>query len=105
MSVSGTLAIGSDLAPWVFLANSQTATAVTVMVKHPPTGSALTCVIYVNGVSWMTLTVPNGASSVTATSAQIAAATAIAAGLPIRLDITATGSTYPGGDISAMVFF
>jgi hypothetical protein len=105
MSVPGTLAIGSDLAPWVFTSSTQAASGVQIWVEHAPSGSALTCQLYVGGVAWMTLVIPDGGNSVSATAAQMAAAAPIAAGAPIRVDITTTGSVYPGGDLGVLVFF
>lgn len=111
LTVSGTLAIGSDLAPRVALASALVPVDVTALVKIPPTGAGLTCdVSYYTGSAWtvwMTLIIPATLSSISATSAQLlaAATTPIPAGAPIRLDVTGTGTTFPGSDLSVMIYF
>ena len=44
-------------------------------------------------------------TSASATPAEIAAAVTIPANAPISLDVTGTGTTFPGADLSVMVFF
>ncbi len=95
ISIDGTLAIGSDLAPMVSLGVTQRATGVRCLVKQAPTGADLTFAIYVGGTLWMTLTIPAGQTSVTATQAQLDAAADITADANIRVDITAAGTTFP----------
>ncbi len=103
ISIDGTLAIGSDLAPMVSLGVTQRATGVRCLVKQAPTGADLTFAIYVGGTLWMTLTIPAGQTSVTATQAQLDAAADIAADANIRVDITAVGTTFPGADASVQI--
>jgi len=52
----------------------------------------------------MTLTIPNGSTSVAATAAQIDASDTIPASTNIRLAITAVGTTYAGSDLSVFVY-
>jgi hypothetical protein len=52
----------------------------------------------------MTLTIPNGSTSVVATAAQIDAAAPIPANTNVRLSITSVGTTYPGTDLSVFVY-
>lgn len=109
LSIGGTLAIGSDLAPRVAPLNDITAEAVTAFVKNAPTGADLTLDIsYLDDsawVVWMTLDLPAGQTSVTATGGDLAGATTLPAGCPIRLDITACGTTFPGSDLTVQVYF
>jgi hypothetical protein len=111
LSVQGTLAIGSDLAPRVAPLNAVTAAAVTVFVKTAPTGADIVLDIsYLNLKSgawtvWMKLTLAALSTSVNATGPQITAATTLPAAAPIRLDITACGTTFPGADLTVQVYF
>ena len=103
LSVDGTLCIIADAAPAMYLNDPFTATAVKAYVKQAPTGSDLVFTIYAGATAWLTLTIPNGSTSVEATDAQIAALASVPADTNFRLAITAGGSTFPGSDLS--VFF
>jgi len=106
MSVAGTVAIGADLAPRIVSIN---ATGLSALVKIAPSGAALTFDIsfYSGGTwtVWLTLTIPNGSTAVTATAAQLAAAPTVPTGSPLRLDITATGTVFPGSDLSVIIYY
>ena len=103
LSVDGTLCIIADAAPAMYLNYPFTATAVKAYVKQAPVGSDLVFTIYAGASAWLTLTIPDGSTSVVATDAEIAALAAIPANTNIRLAITAGGSTFPGSDLS--IFF
>jgi len=105
LQVGGTLAIGSNLAPVVALNADRQPQSVSVHLKTAPTGAALTCQINLGGTLWMTLTVPAGATSVSATSGQLSAAGQLTSGSLITLDVTATGTTFPGSDLSVFIYF
>lgn len=105
LTIDGTLAIGSDLASRISLLDAARAVAVKAELKQAPTGAALTFKILLGASDWMTLTIPAGSTSISATAPQIAAAAEVGAGLNIRLDITAVGTTYPGGGLSVSLFF
>ena len=104
LTVSGTLASGSDQAPRIALNRDVAATAVRVQVKQPPTGADLTVNILLDTTLWMTLVIAAGTTSVWATAGQIAAAATIFANTNIRLDLTGVGTTFPGADLSASIY-
>lgn len=98
ITIPGTLAIGSNLGPIAALPATCTPSSVSVALKTAPLGSSLVVVVYVNGVIWQTVTV-----AASATTGSTANTTQITAGQLIRVDITAVGSTYPGGDITVFI--
>ena len=104
LQVDGTLAIGSNLCPVVALNTGWAPESVVVYLKTGPTGAGVTCNINVGGTLWMTLTVPAGAVSVAATTAQLTAAGPLTGGASITLDITAVGTTVPGADLSIFIY-
>ena len=104
LQVDGTLAIGSNLCPVVALNTGWAPESVVVYLKTGPTGAGVTCNINVGGTLWMTLTVPAGAESVAATTAQLTAAGPLTGGASITLDITAVGTTVPGADLSVFIY-
>jgi hypothetical protein len=106
LQIDGTLAIGSNQAPIVALSTTRTPSAAAVYMKTAPTGSSgATFNINVGGTLWMTLTVPAGSTTAAATSAQLTASGALAAGENITLDVTAVGTTVPGADVSIFIYF
>lgn len=102
LSVSGTLAIGSDFAPRISMQRPVKASYVQSYVKQAPIGADITAKIYVDGVEWTSITIPAGDTS--ASNGDVSALPEIGAGQLIRLDITAVGSTYPGSDLSVLVY-
>jgi len=98
--VGGTLGIGSDLAPVVALTEARKPTSVKAYVKQAPTGAGLTLKLVVGGADWLTLTIPAGQTSASATPSS-----EIAANTNVRLDITAVGTTFPGSDLSVFLYF
>jgi hypothetical protein len=104
LQVDGTLAIGSNQCPIVALSAARTPISVVAYTQTGPTGAGLTCNINVGGALWMSLTIPAGAESVAATSAQLTAAGAIAANQNITLDITAVGTSVPGAGLSIFIY-
>lgn len=105
LTIDGTLAIASDQAPLASLNASATVLAVTVSVKQAPTGANITAALYVGGVLWLTLIILAGTTTVSATPSQIAGLTAIAAASNVRLDLTTVGTTSPGSDLLAQIFY
>lgn len=104
LSVNGTLAIGSDLAPRVPVLDATRIRGVWVECKQAPLGAGITVRISSGDNAWMTLTIPDGATMIQATAAELAAATEIPGGASIRLDIRAVGTTFPGADLSVSLF-
>ena len=104
LPVSGTLCIQSDAAPALYLNSDFTAGSVKAYVKSAPVGADLVFTIYAGANAWMTLTIPNGSTSVVATAAQVNAAAVIPANTNIRLAITAVGTTFPGADLSVFIY-
>ena len=105
LTIDGTLAIGSDQAPSIALNTAATAIAVNISVKQAPTGAALVAALYVGGALWMTLTIPSGSTATSATGSQITGAASIAAGANVRIDLTAVGTTSPGSDLTAQIYY
>lgn len=103
-SVPGTLAISSDLTPRVSLFSDTTAVAVHAEVKDAPVGANLAVDLTVGANLWLTLTISDGSTSVDLTASDLEDAGVITAGENIRLDITATGTTFPGADLSVTIF-
>jgi len=104
LDVQGTLAIGSDLCSRASLLQDAAARAVKAEVKHAPVGADLTAEIYLGTTLWMTLTIPAGSTTVMASQAQIDTAPVITAGTNVRVDLTAVGTTFPGGDLSVFIY-
>ena len=104
LQVDGTLAIQSNAAPAFYLNTPFVPGAVKVYLKTAPTGAALTINLNAGGTTWMTLTIPAGSTTVTATATQIAAAGMITANTDVTLDITTVGTTFPGSDLSVFVY-
>jgi len=104
LTVPGPLGVGSDLAPMVCLDRNARATGARADVKQAPTGAALTALAKVAGADWLELTIAAGETSAVATAEQIAEAEEIGAGENVRLDLTGVGSTFPGADLSFMIF-
>lgn len=100
----GRLAIESDVADIVMLERPTFATAVTAVVKQAPTGHDATVVITLAGVTWMTLTIIAGTTSIAATALQLSGAAVLTAGDIIGLDLTAVGTTFPGSDLSVLLY-
>jgi hypothetical protein len=87
------------------MSRAVTAAAVRFVVKSAPVGADLTFEILAGGVLWMTLTIAAGTTSVEASAVQLSAAAVIAVNAIVTLDITAVGTTFPGGDLSGAIFF
>ena len=104
LDVPGTLGIGTNLAPLSFFSSDLTASAVIVNLKQAPTGANMTLNINVAGSLWLSLTVLTGTTTISATSAQVAALTVIPAGALVTLDLTAVGTTFPGSDLAAIIY-
>jgi hypothetical protein len=104
LTVSGTLAIGSNQAPLAAINSNTSARAVVAYVKTAPTGANLILNINVGGFLWMSLTIVAGTTTAEATPSQIAAVSTIQAGSLVTLDITAVGTTVPGSDLSVLIY-
>jgi hypothetical protein len=104
LNVQGTLAIGSDLAPLFYPMAAINPSAVVARMKQPPTGADLTIQLYSGSTLWMTLTISAGTNSVQATAGAITAAGPLASGQDVSLNLTGVGTTFPGSDLSVMIF-
>jgi hypothetical protein len=104
LPVEGTLGIEADAAPALYLGRDFTARDVKAYVKLAPVGSGVSFTIYLGSDPWMTLTIPAGSTSVSATPEQIDEAAVIPANTSIRLSITAVGTIFPGADLSVFVY-
>jgi len=97
---NGTLGIQADAAPALWLYAAVTPVAIAAYVKTAPTGAGISVTIYAGAAAWATLTIAAGATQ----SAPITLPGALAAGVQIRLAITAVGTTIPGADLSVFVY-
>jgi hypothetical protein len=106
LPANGVLGIQADAAPAFYLSKDFTASVVKAYLKSAPLGAALVLSIYIGAEvdPWMTLTIPAGSKSATATAEQIDGAETIPANTNIRLSITAVGTVYPGADLSVFVY-
>jgi hypothetical protein len=104
LTVSGTLAIGSNQAPLATINSNTSARAVVAYVKTAPTGANLILNINIGGFLWMSLAIVAGTTTAEATPSQIAAVSTIQAGSLVTLDITAVGTTVPGSDLSVLIY-
>lgn len=91
-----TLAIGSNVTPLAVAVSTEAAASVKVTIQTPSAGAGVILNIYQSGLFWMQLDIPAGSFSVSATSAQIAAAGDIQAGDIFRVDLIQVGTTTPG---------
>ena len=109
LSIAGTLAIGSDLAPRIATNTLLTAISVQASVKNAPTGAALAVQIYYYSgsawVTWLAISIAAGTTSTTLSGGSVSAAAQIPAGAYIRVDITGAGTTFPGSDLTVQIFF
>jgi hypothetical protein len=104
LAAPGVLSIQADAAPALYLNQDFTAGAVKAYIKAAPVGADLTFTLYAGAAPWMTLTIPDGGTSVVATDAQIAAASPIPANANIRLALAAVGTAFPGSDLSVFIY-
>ena len=102
--IDGALAIGSNLAPLVSIPTDQPVGSGIFRVKEAPDGDDLVIVLKLNGVAWLTLTIADGTTSVAPTPAALVAAGPLTADGLITLDITSVGTTFPGADLSGLLF-
>jgi hypothetical protein len=102
--MQGTLGIESNAAQPLYLNSAVTAGDVKGYVQDAPTGSGITFTIYVGGTTWLSLTIPAGATSVVATPSQIAALAQIPANTAVSIGITAVGTSFPGADLSVFIY-
>ena len=103
LTVSGTLAIGSNLASAAYVIAAFTPTTIRADIVTPPTGASLVIALgyRVGGgspVNIATITIPAGAYNGTAAST-----VQIPAGMLLEVDITACGTTIPGANLTVTV--
>lgn len=99
---SGILAIQSDVAPNLILAEGGQPSYVNVTLKNAPVGSVFTVNIYTSTsltTPWMTLTILANTTSIQATNTQLVAALPFTSYTYLRVDVIAVGSIYPGSDL------
>lgn len=104
LNVEGTVAIGSDLAPLVFLSKDAKAVSIRAEAKTAPTGADLIMELYFGTTLITTLTMPAGSSFIEATASQLNAAPTIESDKRITLNITQVGSTVPGADLAVIIY-
>ncbi len=107
LTANGLLGIQADCCNAFYLPSSMQPTGVSAYVKDAPVGASINFTIYAGSAVWMSLSIAAGATSVTATAAQLTTAGAIPASVDIRLAITSvpTGeSSYPGSDLAVFIY-
>jgi hypothetical protein len=106
LTVDGLVAIESNAVPPVTLPQPGSIRDIFAVVEQGPMGSALTCVVRVNGTAIATLTIPAGqilSNTIDTATNPGVEGLVIPADQPVTLDITAVGSTYPGRRLMAVV--
>jgi hypothetical protein len=100
LNIPWTLAIHSDAAPIAFFNSTTKLSGVTAAVKQAPIGANLVISLHTPAAELMTLMIPAGSTTVSASAAQIAAAPLIGAGIYIMIDLTSVGTIFPGSDLT-----
>jgi hypothetical protein len=100
LSIPGTLAIESNAAQLISFKDARKVVEVELLVKRVPVGAPIDVRILVDGATMATVTLLAGQSGV-----KSAAAFAIAAGKPVRIDVLSVGVTFPGADLSVILRF
>ena len=94
--VDHTLAILANASQQIYLADDFVVGSYLVAVKIAPTGLSIEFTVKVNGVSVLTGTLGDGL----VTSGVISQEATLSKNVPITVDITKVGSTFPGRDFS-----
>ena len=105
LQVMGVLAIQSDVVPIVFLDGTHQARRVSLRVKSAPVGAGLVVRVTLAGAEWLVVTLPDGDVAVEAPDADVSAAGDLIGGDVIGLDVVAVGTTFPGADLSVLIWF
>ena len=99
LAVDGVVAVESNAVPPATLPQASSIRDIFATVQQAPVGSALSCVVRVNGTAIATLTIPAGqivSNTIDMTTNPSVEGLIVPAEQPVTLDITAVGSTYPG---------
>lgn len=95
LSVPGTLAIESDAAALVQLQSTMNFTTAVLLLKQAPVGAALTIQAVAGTTTLGTMSVPDGA-----TSSSASVTWTVPAGKVLMFNITGVGLTFPGSDLT-----
>lgn len=98
LSIPGTLAIESNAAALLAYREARKVSEVELLVKQAPLGADVDVRVLVDGATMTTVKLLAGQTAV-----KSAASFAIAAGKPVRIDITNVGTTFPGADLSVIL--
>lgn len=102
LSVPGTLSIRSNAAPLVQLSTARNVASIRALLKQAPVGgtTGLSLVLKAGAAELAQLSIPadQAVANLTTTGK------AIPAGASVVLDITAVGTTFPGADLSVILF-
>ena len=104
LPVSGTLAIGNDLAPIAQWSRGTYLSQIVAAVKQAPVGAAISIRIDVGGSFYTSLTIPDGQTHASTPSGALAALPAMPANATISLDLLTVGTTFPGSDLSVFLY-
>lgn len=103
LDVLGILYIQSSVTPRRYITVSKIPTLIRFDVIGAPTGHSLNLQIYQNAILYASASIPDGLTTYTLTSVELAAAGILNLSSYIRLDITAVGSTYRGDNLTVTI--
>ena len=99
LTLEGVVAVESNAVPPATLPQASSIRDLFATIGQPPMGSALTCLVRVNGMAIGTLTIAPGqivSNAIDMSTNPSVEGLVIPAEQPVTLDITAVGSSYPG---------
>lgn len=105
INVPGTLAIGFNLAPLTQVFKAITPLDVRMVLKNGPTGAAFTGALMLGSTPWLTLSIPSGQTEIDSTAPQLSAAGMISANTNVILNVTSVGTTFPGSDLTVIIYY
>jgi hypothetical protein len=98
LSVSGTLAIASSVAPLLMLDEEFPASKVRALVKRAPVGDKIVVSIMAGDSEWAKVEVPDGE-----TQGEASVSSSLPAGVLITVDVVQVGSSFPGAGLTVEV--
>lgn len=98
LTVSGILAVSSAASAVIKLNQDFPASMVRALVKRPPVGDKIVCLIMAGDNEWGRVEIPDGSDE-----GEAVIASSLPAGSKITLDIVNVGSSFPGSDLTVEV--
>lgn len=102
LSMAGILSIRSNAAPLAMLQETRGVERLIALVKQAPLGADLTARVNVGGAAWADVTIPAGATQAARGAVGLPA---IAEGALVTVDLLTVGTTFPGEDLTLLVYF